>query len=206
MKKFLSAPLFALIFSLLAVSTASAADASSPDVLIKTITQDVLNTAKSDQALHAGDLSHITALVNEKILPYTDFERTTQIVVGRYWRQATPQQRSQLIDQFKQLLIRTYSGAISQIQNQTIEYLPYRAAPDATDTVVRTRVNNQGQTIELDYRLEKTARGWRVYDLNVLGAWLIQTYQQQFAEQIQRDGIDGLIKFLTARNAQLAKS
>lgn len=205
MKKFFLAPLFALIFCLLSVAPVYAVDASRPDVLIRTITQDVLEAAKADPALREGDLSRITALVNEKILPYADFERTTQIVLGRYWRQATPQQRSQLIEQFKQLLIRTYSGAISQIKNQTIEYLPYRDAPNATDTVVRTRVNHQGQTIELDYRLEKTPQGWRVYDLNVLGAWLIQTYQQQFAEQIQRNGIDGLIAFLTARNAQLAK-
>jgi phospholipid transport system substrate-binding protein len=191
-----------------AQSAASSAAATSeqPDALIKQVTGDVMTAVKTDPALQSGDINHIITLVNQKILPHTDFDRTTRLVMGRYWRQATPQQRAEVVDQFKLLLIRTYSGAISQVRNQQIEYLPFRADPGATDVVVRTRVTNQGQPIELDYRLSKTASGWKVYDLNVLGAWLIQAYQQQFAEQVQQHGVDGLIQFLTSRNEQLARA
>ncbi|MGI4856616.1 MAG: MlaC/ttg2D family ABC transporter substrate-binding protein [Janthinobacterium lividum] len=206
MRKFLFAPLFALAMGFASASQAQAAvDTATPDGLIRSITSDVMNTVKSDPALQSGDINQIITLVNQKILPYTDFQRTTQLVMGRYWRQATPEQRQQIAEQFKLLLIRTYSGAISQVRNQQISYLPFRAAADASDVVVRTQVMNQGNQIELDYRLEKTGSGWKVYDLNVLGAWLIQAYQQQFAEQIQRNGVQGLVQFLTTRNQQLAQ-
>jgi phospholipid transport system substrate-binding protein len=206
MLKALLAPILALTLAFSPLAHAQSADASTPDVLIRTITTDVMNTVKADPALQSGDVNKIIALVNEKILPHTDFQRTTQLAMGRYWRQATPEQRQQITEQFKLLLIRTYSGAISQVRNQTVNYLPFRAAPDATDVVVRTQLTNQGQQIELDYRLQKTADGWKVYDLNVLGAWLIQAYQQQFTEQIQRNGVQGLVQFLTDRNQQLAQS
>ncbi|HYS66011.1 MAG TPA: ABC transporter substrate-binding protein, partial [Paraburkholderia sp.] len=139
-----------------------------------------------------------------KILPYTDFRRTTQLAMGRNWRTATPEQQNQVVEQFKMLLIRTYSGALAQVRDQQIQYKPFRMNPDDTDTVVRSVVMNNGSPIELDYRLYKTPQGWRVYDINVLGAWLIQAYQQQFNEQIQQKGVDGLIQFLTQRNQQLA--
>lgn len=206
MRKFLFVPIMALAVGFAGMSQARAAvDTATPDGLIRTITTDVMNTVKSDPSLASGDTNQIIKLVNQKILPYTDFQRTTQLVMGRYWRQATPEQRQQIAEQFKLLLIRTYSGAISQVRNQQINYLPFRAAPDATDVVVRTQVMNQGNQIELDYRLEKTGSGWKVYDLNVLGAWLIQAYQQQFAEQIQKNGVQGLVQFLTDRNQQLAQ-
>lgn len=206
MRKLLLAPILAFAVGFAGMSSAQAAvDTSTPDGLVRTITTDVMNTVKSDPALQSGDVNQIINLVNQKILPYTDFQRTTQLVMGRYWRQATPEQRQQIAEQFKLLLIRTYSGAISQVRNQQITYLPFRASPDATDVVVRTQVVNQGNQIELDYRLEKSGSGWKVYDLNVLGAWLIQAYQQQFAEQIQRNGVQGLVQFLTARNQQLAQ-
>ncbi|WP_347556809.1 ABC transporter substrate-binding protein [Robbsia sp. KACC 23696] len=187
-------------------ASAAVSASAQPDALIKQVTGDVMTAVKTDPALQSGDVNHIITLVNQKILPYTDFQRTTRLVMGRYWRQASAQQRDQVVEQFKLLLIRTYSGAIAQVRNQQIEYLPFRADPGATDVVVRTRVTNQGQPIELDYRLGKTANGWKVYDLNVLGAWLIQAYQQQFAEQVQQHGVDGLIQFLTARNQQLAQA
>ncbi len=208
MKKLFLAPLMALAVSFTAVAPAqaqAAVDTSTPNGLVRGITTDVMTSVKSDPSLQSGDINKIIALVNDKILPYTDFRRTTQLVMGRYWRQATPDQKTQIEEQFKLLLIRTYAGAIAQIRNQTIQYLPYRAAADATDVVVRTQVQNQGNTIELDYRLEKSAAGWKVYDLNVLGAWLIQAYQQQFSEQIQRNGVQGLLQFLTTRNQQLAQ-
>ncbi|CAG4916925.1 MlaC/ttg2D family ABC transporter substrate-binding protein [Paraburkholderia saeva] len=204
MKKFFLIPLFAAFFSFSTGGFAQTVDTSSPDGMIKTVTDQVMDAVRSDKSIQAGDIGHITKLVNEKILPYTDFRRTTQLAMGRNWRTATPEQQTQIVEQFKMLLIRTYSGALAQVKDQQIQYKPFRANPDDTDVVVRSVVMNNGQPIELDYRLYKTPQGWRVYDINVLGAWLIQAYQQQFNEQIQQKGVDGLIQFLTQRNQQLA--
>ncbi|OAJ59621.1 hypothetical protein A6V36_26880 [Paraburkholderia ginsengiterrae] len=205
MKKFFLIPLFAALFSFVSAgASAQTVDSSSPDGLIKTVTQQVIDEIRSDKSIQQGDITHITKLVNEKILPYTDFRRTTQLAMGRNWRTATPDQQNAVVEQFKMLLIRTYSGALAQVRDQQIQYKPFRMNPDDTDTVVRSVVMNNGSPIELDYRLYKTPQGWRVYDINVLGAWLIQAYQQQFNEQIQQKGVDGLIQFLTQRNQQLA--
>lgn len=204
MKKFFLYAIFAMFLSFAGGAFAQTVDTSNPDAMMKTITQQVMDQIKGDKSIQGGDLSKITQLVNEKILPYTDFRRTTQLAMGRNWRTATPEQQQQVIEQFKTLLIRTYSGALAQVRDQQIQYKPFRANPDDTDVVVRSTVLNNGQPIELDYRLYKTAQGWRVYDINVLGAWLIQAYQQQFQEKIQQGGVDGLIQFLTQRNQQLA--
>ncbi|WP_322054878.1 MlaC/ttg2D family ABC transporter substrate-binding protein [Paraburkholderia bannensis] len=210
MKKFFLSPLFAMFFAFVGFAgsagsaSAQTVDTSNPDAMVKTITQQVMDQIKGDKSIQSGDITKITQLVNEKILPYTDFRRTTQLAMGRNWRAATPDQQQQVIEQFKMLLIRTYSGALAQVRDQQIEYKPFRANPDDTDVVVRSTVLNNGQPIELDYRLYKTAQGWRVYDINVLGAWLIQAYQQQFQEKIQQGGVQGLISFLTQRNQQLA--
>ncbi|MGV2292123.1 ABC transporter substrate-binding protein [Trinickia sp. YCB016] len=204
MKKFFLISLFATFFSFGGAAFAQTVDTSSPDGMVKTVTQQVLDQIKSDPTIKSGDINRVTQLVNEKILPYIDFRRTTMLATSRAWRTATPQQQDQLVEQFKMLLIRTYAGALSQVRDQQIQYKPFRMSPDDTDVVVRSVVMNNGQPIELDYRLYKTAQGWRVYDLNVLGAWLIQTYQQQFNEKIQQSGVDGLIQFLTQRNQQLA--
>ena len=205
MKKLFLIPLFAALFSFASAgASAQTVDSNSPDGLVKTVTQQVIDAIHADKSIQQGDITHITQLVNEKILPYTDFRRTTQLAMGRNWRAATPDQQTQIVEQFKTLLIRTYSGALAQVRDQQIQYKPFRANPDDTDVVVRSIVMNNGQPIELDYRLYKTPQGWRVYDINVLGAWLIQAYQQQFNEQIQQHGVDGLIQFLTQRNEQLA--
>ncbi|WP_321846253.1 MlaC/ttg2D family ABC transporter substrate-binding protein [Paraburkholderia bannensis] len=210
MKKFFLSPLFAMFFAFAGLAgfagsaSAQTVDTSNPDAMVKTITQQVMDQIKGDKSIQSGDITKITQLVNEKILPYTDFRRTTQLAMGRNWRAATPDQQQQVIEQFKMLLIRTYSGALAQVRDQQIEYKPFRANPDDTDVVVRSTVLNNGQPIELDYRLYKTPQGWRVYDINVLGAWLIQAYQQQFQEKIQQGGVQGLISFLTQRNQQLA--
>ncbi|HEV3426662.1 MAG TPA: ABC transporter substrate-binding protein [Paraburkholderia sp.] len=207
MKKFFLSPLFAMFFAFAGFAGSASAqtvDTSNPDAMVKTITQQVMDQIKGDKSIQSGDITKITQLVNEKILPYTDFRRTTQLAMGRNWRAATPDQQQQVIEQFKTLLIRTYSGALAQVRDQQIEYKPFRANPDDTDVVVRSTVLNNGQPIELDYRLYKTPQGWRVYDINVLGAWLIQAYQQQFQEKIQQGGVQGLISFLTQRNQQLA--
>jgi len=204
MKKFFLYPIFAMFLSFAGGAFAQTVDTSNPDTMMKTVTQQVMDQIKGDKSIQGGDISKITQLVNEKILPYTDFRRTTQLAMGRNWRTATPEQQQQVIEQFKTLLIRTYSGALAQVRDQQIQYKPFRANPDDTDVVVRSTVLNNGQPIELDYRLYKTAQGWRVYDINVLGAWLIQAYQQQFQEKIQQGGVDGLVQFLTQRNQQLA--
>jgi phospholipid transport system substrate-binding protein len=204
MKKLFLIPLFAAFLSFACAASAQTVDSNSPDGLVKTVTQQVIDTIRSDKSIQQGDINAVTKLVNEKILPYTDFRRTTQLAMGRNWRTATPEQQSQVVEQFKMLLIRTYAGALAQVRDQQIQYKPFRMNPDDTDTVVRSVVMNNGSPIELDYRLYKTPQGWRVYDINVLGAWLIQAYQQQFNEQIQQHGVDGLIQFLTQRNQQLA--
>lgn len=204
MKKFFWIALVSGLLSFASGAFAQSVDTSSPENMIKTVTGQVLDQIKSDASIKNGDINKITQVVNEKILPYTDFHRTTQLAMGRAWRQATPQQQNQMVEQFKMLLIRTYSGALSQVRDQTVQFKPFRADPGATDVVVRSVVMNNGQPVELDYRLYKTAQGWKVYDLNVAGAWLIQAYQQQFAEKINQGGVDGLLQFLTQRNEQLA--
>jgi phospholipid transport system substrate-binding protein len=204
MKKLLLLPLLAMSIAFCLPAAAQSVDASSPDGMIKTVTRQVVDQIRSDPQIQSGNIPRIMALVNDKILPYTDFERTTRLVMGRNWNSATPQQQQQIIEQFKILLIRTYSGALAQVRDQQIEYPPSRFDPGATDVVVRSIVVNNGSQIQLDYRLYKTPQGWRLYDINVLGAWLIQVYQQQFAEQISQHGVDGLLQFLTQRNAQLA--
>jgi phospholipid transport system substrate-binding protein len=204
MKKFFWISVFSALVAFSSGASAQAVDVNSPDAMIKTVTGQVLDEIKHDPSIKSGDINKITQIVNQKILPYTDFRRTTQLAMGRAWRQASPQQQDQMVEQFKMLLIRTYSGALSQVRDQTVQFRPFRADPGATDVVVRSTVMNNGQPVELDYRLYKTAQGWRVYDLNVAGAWLIQAYQQQFAEKINQGGVDGLLQFLTQRNEQLA--
>ncbi|MDR5879259.1 ABC transporter substrate-binding protein [Caballeronia sp. LZ032] len=204
MKKLLLLPIFAMLVAFCGSASAQSVDANSPEQLIKTVTTQVLDQLKSDKQIQSGNINEITKLVNEKILPYTDFTRTTRLVMGRNWNTATPEQQKQIVEQFKMLLIRTYAGALAQVRNQTIQYKPFRASPEDNDVVVRSVVMNNGSPVELDYRLYKTTQGWRVYDINVLGAWLIQAYQQQFNEQIQQHGVSGLLQFLTQRNQQLA--
>lgn len=203
MKKFWLIPVMA--FMTYTAAGSAMAQAQSPEALVKQTVTEVMAAAKSDPNIQKGDLNSITQLVEQKILPHADFSRTTQLATGPAWRNATPQQREQLTTQFKALLLRTYAGAIAQIRDQQVNYKPFRGQPGDTDAVVYTDVINNGQPIELDYRLYKTASGeWKLYDLNVLGAWLIQTYKTQFNEKINQSGIDGLIQFLTQRNQQLS--
>lgn len=203
MKKFWLIPVMA--FMTYTAAGSAMAQAQSPDALVKQTVTDVMAAAKSDPNIQKGDLNSITRLVEQKIMPHADFTKTTQLASGAAWRQATPEQKKQLTEQFKTLLLRTYAGAIAQIRDQTVEYKPFRGQPSDTDAVVYTSVVNAGQPIELDYRLYKNDKGeWKLYDLNVLGAWLIQTYRNQFAEKVNQSGVDGLIQFLTQRNQQLA--
>jgi phospholipid transport system substrate-binding protein len=181
----------------------TAVDQSDPQALIKTATQQVLDEVRT-KSIAPDDIARIRSIVDRDILPYVDFKRTTQLAMGRHWRTATPEQQQNVVTQFQSLLIQLYSGALAQLKpDQQIEYLPMRTAPGDTDAVVRTLAQTSGKPVEIDYRLYLTPQGWRLYDLNVLGAWLIQTYREQFNEQIQQGGIDGLIQFLTARNQEI---
>jgi phospholipid transport system substrate-binding protein len=203
MKTFSLLTLCAALFSFGGAAHAQV-DQSEPQRLIRTATQQILDEVRT-QAIAPDDIPRIMDIVNRDIIPYTDFRRTTALTMGRYWRTATPAQQQQLIEQFKMLLIHTYSGAIGQLRpDQRIDYPPIHFAPTDTDVVVRTIAIRNGEPAEIDYRLYSTPQGWRLYDLNVLGVWLIQTYRQQFSDKIRESGIDGLIQFLAERNQQLA--
>lgn len=178
---------------------AQAAD-EAPDALIKRISNDVMAAVKADPAIQAGDINRIVALVDSKIMPSVNFSRMTSSAVGRYWRQATPEQKKQLQDEFKTLLVRTYSGALGEVKDQTVSFKPFRSRAEDTEVLVRSEVRGRGEPIQLDYRLEKTPDGWKIYDLNVLGIWLVETYRTQFAQEISSKGLDGLIETLSQRN------
>ncbi len=181
-----------------AVSHAQAAKA--PDALIKEVSTDVLDAVRADKSIKQGDVTKVIALVDTKVMPHVDFQRMTASAVGRYWRQATPDQQKRLQDEFKILLVRTYSGALAQVQDQTVELKPMRSAAADTEVVVRTEIRGRGDPVQLDYRLEQTPGGWKIYDVNVLGVWLVENYRNSFSQEISSGGIDGLIGKLAARN------
>jgi phospholipid transport system substrate-binding protein len=176
-----------------------------PDALVKRVSEEILAIAKTDKQVQAGNQERIMEVVRAKILPHINFQRMTQLTAGRYWREATPEQQQALTNEFRTLLVYTYAGAVAQIRNQTLEFKPMRATPDDTEVEVRTAViQSRGEPIQLNYRLEKGPNGWKIVDVNILGAWLVQTYRNSFAAEIQKGGIDGLIKALNDRNKQLS--
>ena len=187
-----------------ATPAATGITAQAPDAFIKAVTAEVFATVKGDKAIQAGDLRKVVVVVDTKIMPNVNFLRMTASAVGRNWRQATPEQQKRLQEEFKTLLVYTYAGAVAQIKDQVVEYRPMRNRPEDTEVVVRTIVRGKGDPIQLDYRLEKTGDTWKIYDVNVLGAWLVQTYQSSFAQEVNASGIDGLIAKLVERNKQLA--
>ena len=189
-----------LSLALLSATTFARAAEESPEALIKRVSAEVLDSIKSDKAVKAGDMTRVIALVDSKVMPHVDFTRMTASAVGRNWRQATPEQKKRLQEEFKTLLIRTYSGALSQVNDQRLDVKPLRAAPTDTEVVVRTEVLGGGDPVQLDYRMEKTSAGWKIYDLNVLGIWMVETYRTQFAQEISTKGVDGLIASLVERN------
>lgn len=189
------------------VRPAHAAD-EAPDALVKRLSVDVLETIKADKSIKAGDVNKIMALVDSKIMPHVNFQRMTASAVGPAWRQATPEQQKRLEEEFKTLLVRTYAGALSQVSDQSISVRPLRGAPDDKEVLVRTEVRGNGDPVQLDYRLEKIpgdGDGWKIYNINVLGVWLVDTYRSQFTQQINSSGIDGLIAALAARNKSNSK-
>ncbi|MDE2119386.1 MAG: ABC transporter substrate-binding protein [Betaproteobacteria bacterium] len=198
--------LLASLACALAPLPALAEQPAPPLEVVQHLTDSVMSAVRSDPSLKAGDQAKIEQLVQTKVLPYLDFQRMTASAVGPYWRRATPQQRQELQEQFRELLIHTYSGAIGRIHNQTVQYLPLRAAPDATSVIVRTRVLDNGELVQLDYRLIKLDSQWKISDVNVMGIWLVDNYRGVFAQEISSKGIDGLIKTLQDRNKQLAQA
>jgi len=202
--------LFAVLgFSIAAIAFANnAAAQEAPDALIKRVSLEVLDAAKTDKDIQGGNQKRVLDLVEAKIIPHVDFQRTTALAAGRFWREATPEQQQQLTNEFRTLLIYTYSGAITQIRDQKLEFKPLRADPSDTEVEVRSQVVQPrgGDPIQLNYRMEKTPSGWKIYDINVLGAWLVETYKGSFATEINKGGIDGLIKTLSDKNKKLAVS
>jgi phospholipid transport system substrate-binding protein len=198
----LAALVLAASFGFGALPLAHAAD-EAPDALIKRLSDEVMGAIKADKSLQSGDTARLSALVDSKVMPNVNFARMTASAVGPAWRQATPEQQKRLQDEFKTLLLRTYSGAISQVSEETVSVKPLRAQPGDTEVVVRTEIRGRGDPIQLDYRLEKTpgqGSGWKIYNLNVLGVWLVETYRSQFATEINNKGVDGLIASLAERN------
>lgn len=175
---------------------------AAPNDFVQVVADNALQALKKEPEAKNGNISTLNGIVNTYILPYVNFEKTTRLAAGRHWRQATPKQKADLVEAFKHTLIRTYSGALRQADNvSAITPLPFRGDPEADDVVVRTSMSqSNGPAIGVDYRLEKTSEGWRIYDLNVEGIWLIQNYRNQFAQQIAQNGVDGLIKALNERN------
>lgn len=197
------------LLSLLVVASAgffalpvNAAD-EAPDAMIKRLSAEVMQSIKADKAIQAGDTSKTIALVDSQIMPNVNFHRMTASAVGPAWRKATPEQQARLREEFKTLLVRTYAGALAQASDQVIVVKPARVAPDDKEVVVRTEARGKGDPIQLDYRLEKMpgdGAGWKIFNLNVLGVWLVETYRSQFSQEINANGIDGLIKLLAERN------
>jgi phospholipid transport system substrate-binding protein len=183
----------------LAMGSVWASD-ETPDALIKRISNDVMTTVSNDAAIQQGNVQRVMDLVNTRIMPHVNFQRMTAAAVGRHWRSATPEQQQRLQAEFKTLLVRTYAGALGELKGKTFHFRPMRAQAADTEVVVRSEVRGRGEPIQLDYRLEKTPQGWKVYDLNVLGVWLGETYRTQFAQEITKSGVDGLIAFLAQRN------
>ena len=184
------------------------AEDEAPEAFVKRVSTDVLDSIKADKGMRNGDVNRVMALVDTRIMPNLDFARMTASAVGPAWRQASPEQRARLQEEFKILLTRTYSGALAQVGDQSVEVKPLRGSPEDKELVVRTDIKNGGDVIQMDYRLTKTpgqGSGWKIYNLNVMGVWLVDTYKTQFAQEINAKGLDGLIASLADRNKSNAK-
>jgi phospholipid transport system substrate-binding protein len=185
------------------VSTPAAAVGSieAPDLMVQRLSNDVLERIRTDRDIQNGDLRRVSEFVDATVMPKVDFARMTALAVGRNWRQATPEQQKQLMAEFRALLLRTYSGALSSARDVTLRLRPLRADPADTEIVVRSEIlRPRSEPIQLDYRLQRTAEGWKIYDVNVLGIWLVESYRNQFAQEVSAHGIDGLIRTLVEKN------
>ncbi|ARN19471.1 MlaC/ttg2D family ABC transporter substrate-binding protein [Piscinibacter gummiphilus] len=175
-----------------------------PDELVRQVSSEVLDAAKADKSIQAGDLKKISALVEAKVLPHVNFTRMTAKTIGPQWNKATPEQKQKVQEEFRTLLLRTYAGALSQVKDQTVEVRPVKDVSDDSNVLVRSEIRGKGQPIQLDYRLEKAGDGWKIWDVNVSGLWLVTTYQGQFKPVVSQSGIDGVIKLLQDLNKAAA--
>ena len=183
------------------------ADLTEPDVLIKSTAQEVLDIVRQDKDIQAGNQKRVLEMVDAKVLPHFNFTRMTRLAVGKHWRTATEQQKKMLEGEFRNMLVRTYTKAFSAYRDQAVQTKPLKMAKDATEVTVKTVIVKPGTpSIPVDYDMEKTADGWKVYDLIVEGVSLVTSYRSTFSEQIQKDGLDGLIKTLTEKNTTAAKA
>lgn len=183
---------------------AMATESVAPDALVRDVTNEVLGIVRADKAIQAGDTHRVLALVDAKVLPHFDFRRMTMLAVGRDWRAASPEQQGRLTEAFRTLLVRTYSNALTQYRNQTIDFKPTRFGAADTRVQVRTEVRQAGaQPIGIDYMLEKTDKGWKVFDVVVAGVSLVTNYRSSFAQEIRSGGVDGLIRSIEAKNRSL---
>lgn len=179
-------------------------DVAAPDALIKNVSSEVLTIVRQDKDIQSGNTQRVIQLVEQKVLPHFNFARMTQLAVGRDWNKATPEQKKQLISEFRNLLVRTYSNALTAYKNQTIEYKPLKFMPADTDLTVKTQVNQPGgKPIKIDYNVEKLADGWKVYDVVIADVSLVTNYRETFAQEVRNGGVDGLIKALAAKNKSL---
>ena len=204
MLKKLLAPL-ALTITLAAAMAGSALAAVAPDVLVRDLSVKIIDAVKADPAIQAGDVKKVIALVDEQVLPYLNFQRMTASAVGVHWRGATPEQKQKLQNEFKLMLVRTYAGALAQVKDQSVELKPFRGSADDPEVVIRTQVKGSGEPIQLDYRLEKAGDSWKIFDVNVLGIWLVSQYRNSFSQEINAGGLDGLIAKLAERNQAAGK-
>ena len=204
MLKKLLAPL-ALTITLAAALAGPAMAAVAPDVLVRDLSVKIIDAVKADPAIQAGDVKKVIALVDEQVLPYLNFQRMTASAVGVHWRGATPEQKQKLQNEFKLMLVRTYAGALAQVKDQSVELRPFRGSADDPEVVIRTQVKGSGEPIQLDYRLEKAGDSWKIFDVNVLGIWLVSQYRNSFSQEINAGGLDGLIAKLAERNQAAAK-
>jgi phospholipid transport system substrate-binding protein len=190
--------------TLLLATGAALAAAPAPDVLIRQVSTEVLETARNDKAIQAGDVARVAALVENKVMPHVDFEVVTRSAVGPQWRSASAEQRSRLQAEFKQLLIRVYAGALTELRDQSVQITRTQPVQGSTQVIVQSEVRGKGEPVKLDYRLDKRgaagAESWKIIDVNVAGLWLVQNYRTQFAQELTKGGIDGLIAALVERN------
>jgi phospholipid transport system substrate-binding protein len=190
--------------SLAAASSVSAQAVMPPDELVKKISTEVLEKIRSDKDIQGGNFKKLSDYVDVNVMPHVNFERMTSIAVGRNWRAATPEQKKQLTTEFRSLILRTYSSALTEVKDETIRMKPLRAEVADTDVIVRSEiVRKRGEPIQLDYRLEKATTGWKIYDVNVIGVWLLESYRSQFSQEIGSKGLDGFIVSLSEKNKKL---
>jgi phospholipid transport system substrate-binding protein len=199
MKKMVAVALFAL-----SAASASADGEIAPDVLARSVTDEVMTIVRSDKELRAGSAQRLAQLVEAKVLPHFNFTHMTQLALGRNWRQASPEQQKLLIDEFRALLVRTYTTALMQYREQTVDYKPLRSAPTDTEVVVKSLIKQPaGQPVTIDYNMEKLGETWKVYDVRIEGISLVENYRSTFRSEIQKNGMDGLIKALADKNKAL---